>query len=744
MDQYREGMLVAQWHQDGRIEFVQPSRYVVEPCGELIYFHNKSLSMQLSDEHRMPLYQWDGAFVVKEAAAVAKKPSRHIVPTTFTPPYADAPVSDDEIRLAVAINADGHHVKRGFQTQITVRKPRKKARIAELLEAVGVEFKTRTYASRPTETTFDFIHSYKGKRFSGWYWWTLSKRQLAVVIDEMSHWDGLFTTDEVRFHGAYKEDADFIQYAAHAIGGKATIHRVRYAAANWSDLYVVHVAMPGSVKSVVTLRGDGVTIERIPTTDGKKYCFTVPTGFFVARHNNAIFVTGNSGKSSGCAIEILRRCQMQRVGPDGFRRSRWAIVRNTAPQLRDTTMKTFFDWIPPGVAGRWKETEKTFYLELGDVRAEIMFRPLDSPEDVQRVLSLELTGAWLNECREIPMEILQALQGRLWRYPSKANGGSSWCGIIADTNPPEEGSYWYKVIEHLPIEETNPDSVVICESFKQPSGLSPDADNIANLDNPNYYQDLARGKTEEWVNTYIHGMYSPSQSGKPVYLKSFKGDRHVSQVPLIPAYGLPIVVGVDFGLTPAAVFMQMQHDGRVKVLRELTEFDMGIKRFAEQRLRPMVKNLFSDMSIVLIGDPAGVQRVGTDEQTCFKVLKDSGFYAKPAHTNDPASRIGSFLEALSSYPDGEPLIQIDPSCKMLIEALRSKYRYVKFKGAVDKFTDKPEKNNWSHVMEAAQYALMFLLNKYDASDYIHVSQRHNSDAFTTRRTYRPADSHTGY
>jgi hypothetical protein len=450
-----------------------------------------------------------------------------------------------------------------------------------------------------------------------------------------------------------------------------------------------------------------------------------------------------SGKSTGCVIEILRRCQQQAPGPDGFRRSRWAVVRNTAAQLRDTTLKTFFDWIPPGVAGRWKESDKTFFLEIGDVRAEILFRPLDSPDDIQRVLSLELTGAWLNECREIPREILDALQGRLWRYPSKINGGPSWCGIICDTNPPEEDSFWAKCIEHIPQIEGDVDSIVPCDSFKQPSGLSPEADNIENLANPRYYIDLVKGKSEDWINTYVHGLYSPSQAGKPVYTKAFRSDRHVSRVHLVPTGDLPIIVGMDFGLTPAAVFMQMQDNGRVYILREIAEFDMGIKRFIEHRLRPVIKNTFPTNQIVVIGDPAGVSRVGTDENTCFRVLKEYGFTAKPAYTNDPVTRIGSFMEAFSKYPDGDPMVVVDPRCQKLIEGFRSKYRYAKIKGSMEKFTDRPEKNAWSHTMEAAQYGMMFLLNKYDASDYIRVMQNEHF-LFDTAPVHRPADSHTGY
>ena len=63
-------------------------------------------------------------------------------------------------------------------------------------------------------------------------------------------------------------------------------------------------------------------------------------------------------------------------------------------------------------------------------------------------------------------------------------------GIIADTNAPVMGSDWYKVIEGLPLVDDQPNSVVPVVSYKQPSGMSAEAENLLNL-TPGYYQDKA-------------------------------------------------------------------------------------------------------------------------------------------------------------------------------------------------------------------------------------------------------------
>lgn len=467
--------------------------------------------------------------------------------------------------------------------------------------------------------------------------------------------------------------------------------------------------------------------------------YTAPPTVAKFMHSNA-FMRGvkgpiGSGKSVGCVIEVLRRCIQMPPMEDGIRRSRWAVIRNTNQQLRDTTLKTWMDWVRPGVFGRWSSQDNMFILKFNDVYAEILFRPLDSPEDTQRVLSLELTGCWINECREVPLEIAVALQGRLRRYPSLKDVPDCWNGLICDTNPPEVDSPWYKVFEKLPIDDDDPTSVMECESFHQPSGLSPEAENIDNL-RPNYYENLARGKTKVWVDTYIHGLYSPSMLGKPVYTSSFKPERHISPRPLFIDPELPVGIGFDTGLTPAAVFKQMTPDGRVHVLREASAFDMGMKRFAERHLRPLVRNYFPNNPLVFIGDPAGVRRADSDESTAFKVLKDLfGCKVRAASTNDPDVRIQATEQLLSQYPDGEPMMLIDPSCKRYIEGLRSKYRYLKMR-QTGQFAARPDKNDWSHIVEAGQYIdLYFLSGKYDAAEYM---QRDNFEPFAHLDQWRPA------
>jgi hypothetical protein len=210
-----------------------------------------------------------------------------------------------------------------------------------------------------------------------------------------------------------------------------------------------------------------------------------------------------SGKSSGCIVEIPRRAVEQAPGPDGIRRTRFAIIRNTYPELRDTTRKTFEQWVPAEL-GQWHEREFTFHMRFNDVDCEVLFRALDRPEDVKKLLSLELTGAYINEAREIPKSVLDVLQSRVGRYPSKAQGGPTWFGVWMDTNPWPTTSWGYKLFS-----QDKPEGFAL---FEQPGGRAANAENVENLP-PGYYARLCHGKDQEWIDEYVDGKYPASDRG---------------------------------------------------------------------------------------------------------------------------------------------------------------------------------------------------------------------------------------
>ena len=409
-----------------------------------------------------------------------------------------------------------------------------------------------------------------------------------------------------------------------------------------------------------------------------------------------------SGKSVTCSFEVVRRATMQKPDAQGRRRSRAAVVRETARQLQDTTIKTFLDWFPPGQCGEYMRTTKTYFFKVGDVECEIMFRALDDADDVANLNSLELTFAWFNECRDIHPDIVDAMSKRIGRFPSAKDGGPTWFGMWGDTNPPTMDTWWYYQMEKL-----NPvDGVSLNENgwdvFKQPSGRSPYAENLENL--PDGYYDT-QGRSDEYVRVYIDGEYGLSLAGTPVY-KYFKPDYHMAKAPLraITNGVRPIVVGMDLGLTPAAAIGQQDPRGRALVLAEAVSFDMGIQRFVRTVLKPLLFERFPGAPVLIVTDPAGVQRAQTDERSAVDIIKAEGFRVISARTNSISARVNAVDDFLMRQVDGDPAFLMDPSCTQLKAAMMGGYRYKnRGDGGIDK-------NKHSHIAEALQYLMLHIGN----------------------------------
>lgn len=419
-----------------------------------------------------------------------------------------------------------------------------------------------------------------------------------------------------------------------------------------------------------------------------------------------------SGKTTACLFELLRRACEQQPAPDGLRYTRFAIVRQTLKQLKDTVLKDILSWLD--AVARYKVTENTIFVEFGDIRSEWLLIPLDDPEDQRRLLSMQLTGAWLSECIEMNFSIVSPLAGRVGRYPSANLGGATWFGLIADTNMPSEGSDWHKFMVEPPVD---------WQIFIQPGGMSDGAENLEWLtqtpetlklppDDPlrqaqgrKYYERFIRSNTPEWCTRYVHAQFGPDPSGTAVFRESFNRSWHTFDE-VLPISSYPLLVGLDFGRDPCAVICQPDHRGRLLVLEEIMAEDIGLELQIQRAIKPvLMQERYLGRPVVVIGDPAGTSKSTMYEETSFDLVKREGLMAYPAPTNDPDRRISAVESFLLGSRDGGPAVLIDRGrCPNLIRALEWGYRFGRTKAGDRK--PRPDKNEYSHVMDAFQYACL--------------------------------------
>lgn len=204
-----------------------------------------------------------------------------------------------------------------------------------------------------------------------------------------------------------------------------------------------------------------------------------------------------------------------------------------------------------------------------------------------------------------------------------------------------------------------------------------------------------------------------SWEGLPVY-PDYDVTRHASKEEIRPIIGLPLLIGFDFGLTPAAIVCQLQGDCLV-ALQEFTAVNMGADRFSDIVINecrnkfpgwPDLKNQW-----LTFIDPSGQFRSDSDEGTCAKVLDSKGFQCIPGPVSWEERR-SSVEYYISRFNKDGPCFKINLSkCPMLARGFSGGYRYNEKNIEIAPSKVRPLKNEYSHVQDALQYVCSCIRNK---------------------------------
>jgi hypothetical protein len=212
------------------------------------------------------------------------------------------------------------------------------------------------------------------------------------------------------------------------------------------------------------------------------------------------------------------------------------------------------------------------------------------------------------------------------------------------------------------------------------------------------------GKNLDWIRCYAEGKYTYVQEGKPVWPEY---DDSMMSGEVEYDESLPIQVGLDFGLTPAAAIGQRLPNGRWVVLHEIVTEDMGLERFGQQLLAELNAR-YPKAQVLLWGDPAGMQRDAIYEVTAFDYLRTLGLRAQPTPSNDFKVRRESAAMPMQRLINGKPGLIVHTSCKLLRKSLAGGYHFkrVSVGAGHERFRDSPNKNEHSHIGDAFGYLLL--------------------------------------
>jgi len=453
-----------------------------------------------------------------------------------------------------------------------------------------------------------------------------------------------------------------------------------------------------------------------------------------------------SGKTTGCIAKLYKQmCEMPR-GVDGYRHSKFLITRPTYGELLETVVADWLFWFPEKVYGNMTRSEPYhYYMNFEDVRCEVVFMALvDSSEPVMRKLrSTQFTSAWVNEGQYCPLKLFTGIIDRCGRFPARVvtPNYDRRKRAILDNNAPPDNNHWIRRMRgDVALPEDMPDDQKMAydkpenwKFYRQPAAvlerkdpntgdlgvidqetgklekykLNPKAENLQHMgDKP--YSTFA-GKSRDEIDRDYRNISRPSRSGTPRH-PHFDRDYHVAQEALQPNPDVELILGIDFGLTPAVMFEQ-RIDGRWYTYREHVAKNEGAEELVESIKEILVKHFpfYVNTGIRAWGDPQGGWRGSQSAKktkTSFAILRAGGVpVVHPKPKDNPELRMSIGRKLLKGGINKGPKVIIDPSCTWLIAGLDGQAKMVT-RTTPDGLVIKSElaKNEHSHPVEAWEYS----------------------------------------
>lgn len=220
---------------------------------------------------------------------------------------------------------------------------------------------------------------------------------------------------------------------------------------------------------------------------------------------------------------------------------RWVFVRDTYESIRGTTLKTWLGLFPSPRYGVWNEAKKQYTVRTPRGRhVEVLFMGIDDEKDISKLLSLDLSGAVVEEIAGglgeggqvqlgIPEFVYKGLIPRV-RHPIRLQRTR----LIIVGNPPSKTHWSYRVFRP---DLAQPHEGRLCVN------VPPEEAPILR-EKPEYYAEIEQhlGVGSLDARRYCDGEWLPALSG----------GFHRDMIPIVPRGELPPFAAVGVTVDPAA------------------------------------------------------------------------------------------------------------------------------------------------------------------------------------------------
>lgn len=377
------------------------------------------------------------------------------------------------------------------------------------------------------------------------------------------------------------------------------------------------------------------------------------------------------------------------------------IGRKDFSDLRDTTMKTFFEICPEEEIEYYNKTEHFLRIKNG---SEILFREL---KDDKGLGSLDLGWFYIDEAEEVQEIVFTRLQGRLSLMATKRQ-----CGWMT-TNPPNEDHWIFKTFEKDCKDD--PDYFTIHASTYENKVYLP----------LGYIESLEK-LPPSWRKKCLEGQYGFTPDGIPYYQGYVE---HFHKRDLQWAKHMPLYCGWDSGFRHPA-FCVTQWDGRVfKILAEILGSDTTVQQFYRTKVLPLLNTKFEGGNFIHCAGPEFLQHNDKSDSTSAQILASEGVRLN-IKQSEYSLRKQLIEQKLNSVTNGAPQMQVDASCKIINDGFLGGYRYPTHKEG-QQFGIKheiPFKDGfYEHLMNCVEYVAVQIFRPVDTQEESPVLVNANAD-----------------
>ncbi len=357
--------------------------------------------------------------------------------------------------------------------------------------------------------------------------------------------------------------------------------------------------------------------------------------------------------------------------------SRWAIVRESLPSLKRTTIPSFWKVVPRSFVRSYNQAEQVVTFKNG---SQLLFFAENYYQDklLTRFDGLEVNGFILEESQELNSKTFEKAKLRAGRHILKDNQPAP---LIIITCNPSQG--WTKDQFYEPFSEGRlPDEYYYLQALMS--------------DNPTLKQEYIDGLDnldEITFETFVRGNWEIVGVEKP-FAYSFDRNKHTAKGIKVDE-SEPIILSFDFNVDPITCIAGQSYEDKIRILKEFRLRNSNIYELCD-----MIRAEYGEHYFQVTGDASGSARSAMVKGNLnyYKIIKDQLLLSSNqfrVSSVNPTIRSSRVLtnSMFSNHPD----LLIDSACQYLIEDLQ--FVEVNESGDIDKTRDKHR----THLLDCYRY-----------------------------------------